>query len=184
MHPEKNFSKAYEIELCQWFVLLLSTGKEFFQGYHFESCLWFCFFGCLFVCGHNNSWKAQPIQTKFLHMTFDWNSSAKFEDGHRRWSQVTFNPPNRGLLTPPPPPWKFTYLRFQPIQTKFSHMTFDWNSLGRFGNGHHRSHVTPLIGGFCPPGKFKYLWFWWNLILMHYPLNKADSHNFSFFRLL
>ena len=30
-------------------------------------------------------------------MTFDWKSSAKFENGHRR-SHV--NPPNRGLLPP------------------------------------------------------------------------------------
>ena len=34
-------------------------------------------------------------------MTFDWNSSAKFEDGHRR-SHVT--PPNGVSALPPPPP--------------------------------------------------------------------------------
>ena len=36
----------------------------------------FNFFFFFFVCGHNNSWKAQPIRTKFLHMTCDWNSSS------------------------------------------------------------------------------------------------------------
>ena len=30
-------------------------------------------------------------------------------------------------------------------------MTFDWNSLAGFENGHHRSNVIPLIGGFWPP---------------------------------
>ena len=59
-----------------------------------EALLAFIIF--IFVCYHNNSEKAQPNRTKFSHMTFDWNSSAKFKDGHRR------------------------------------------------------SHITPLIGGFCP----------------------------------
>ena len=35
------------------------------------------------------------------------------------------------------------------------HMTFDWNSSAKSENGHCRSHATPLIGGFCPHGKFK-----------------------------
>ena len=30
-------------------------------------------------------------------------------------------------------------------------MAFDWNRLTKFENWHCRSHVTPLIGGFCPP---------------------------------
>ena len=30
-------------------------------------------------------------------------------------------------------------------------MTFDRHSSAKFEDGHHRSHVTPLIGGFCPP---------------------------------
>ena len=50
--------------------------------YCFKLCLWF--YSIFSVCCHNNSWKTQPIQTKFLHMTFDWNSSAKFENGHHR----------------------------------------------------------------------------------------------------
>ena len=70
-------------------------------------------------------------------MTSDWNSSAVYETGHHR-SHVTSS--NRGLL---PPAWKLTYLRFQPIQTKFSHMTFDWNRSAEFENGYHRSNVTP-----------------------------------------
>ena len=45
---------------------------------------------------------------------------------------------------------KLTYLWFQPIQTKFPYMTFDWNSSCEFKNGHHRSNVISLIGGFCP----------------------------------
>ena len=72
---KKNFSEAHCFQLCPWF---------------------FFFFFWMFVCGHDNSWKAQPIRTKFSHMTFEWNSSAKFEDGHRR-SHVTH--PNRGLLS-------------------------------------------------------------------------------------
>ena len=71
------------------------------------SVIFFSFF--FYVCGHNNSWKAQPIRTKFWHMTFDWNSSGKFENGHRRSHVI---PPNGGFC----PPW-FTYLRFQPCET-------------------------------------------------------------------
>ena len=123
----------------------------------------------------------EPIQTKFSYMTFDWNSSSEFENGHQR-SNVT--PPNRGFLPPRKSnfffsflsvdtitlerlnqsepnsyTWlltgiararKLTYLRFQPIQTKFSHLTFDWNTSSKFENGHHRSNIAPLIGGFCP----------------------------------
>ena len=72
----------------------------------------------------------------------------------QKWaSQVTCNtPPLTGGL---PPPSKLTYL-FQPIQSKFPHMTFDWNSSSEFKNGHHRSNVTPLIGSFCP--REKCLW--------------------------
>ena len=111
----------------------------------------FFFFFFFFVCYHDDSWKVQPIRTKFSHKTFNWNSSTMYENGHRR-SHVT--PPNRGLL-PPPPTWNFTHLRFQPFPTKFSHMTFDWNSSSKFGNGHQRSNVTPNRG-FRPPGKFNY----------------------------
>ena len=54
----------------------------------------------------------------------------------------------------PPPPSKLTYLWFQPIQTKFPYVTFDWNSSSEFKNGHHRSNVTsPLIGGLLPHRK-------------------------------
>ena len=42
-------------------------------------------------------------------------------------------------------------LQFQPIQKKFSHMTFDWSSSSEFENGHQRSNVTPLTGDFCLP---------------------------------
>ena len=110
------------------------------------------------VCGHDNAWKAQPIRTKFSQMIFDWNNSAKFENGHHR-SHVT---PLIGGFCPPPPPensndnsWKA-----QPIQTKFSHMTFDWNSSAKFENGYRRSHVTPPNRGLLPPRKFKYFRFW------------------------
>ena len=34
-----------------------------------------------------------------------------------------------------PPPSKLTYLQFQPIQTKFPHMTFDWNISSEFKKG-------------------------------------------------
>ena len=111
-------------------------------------------------------------------MTFDWNSSFEFENGHHR-SNVT--PINRGFLHPP---WKmfvhtitferlnqsklnFHFLlifllfffscyhdysrKAQPIQNKFSHMTFDRNSLAKFKDWHHRSHITPLIRAFCHP---------------------------------
>ena len=118
-------------------IVSLSPGGSKPRGFTY---FYFFFSGCY----HDNSWKVQPIQTKFSHMTFDWNSLAKFENGHHR-SHVTLL--NRGLL----PPSKLTYLRFQPIQTRFSHMTFDCNSSSEFENGHHRSNVTPIIGGFCPP---------------------------------
>ena len=113
-----------------------------------------------FVRYHDNSWKPQPIRTKFSHMTFDWNSSANFENGHCR-SHVT---PLIGGFCPPPQK-KLTYLRFRPIQTKFSHMTFDWNISSEFENWNHRSNVAPPNGVSAPPppqGKFKYLQFWWN----------------------
>ena len=70
----------------------------------------------------------------------------------RKWaSQVTCDPLIGGLL----PPSKLTYLRFQPIQTKFSHITFNWNSSSEFENGHHRSNATPppTNRGFLPPRK-------------------------------
>ena len=44
--------------------------------------LYLVFFFFLFVTTRTR--KAQPIQTKFLHATSDWNSSAKFEKGHHR----------------------------------------------------------------------------------------------------
>ena len=37
----------------------------------------------------------------------------------------------------------------QAIRTKFSHKTFNWNSSAMCKNGHHKSHVTLIIGGFC-----------------------------------
>ena len=111
--------------------------------FFFYICMFVCLYVCLFVDMITLEMFNQ-IRTKFSHMTFEWNSSAKFEDGHHR-SYVT---PQIGGFCPP---WKFTYLRFQPIQTKFSHMTFDWNSSAEFKNGHHRSHITPLIGGFWRP---------------------------------
>ena len=48
-------------------------------------------------------------------------------------------------------PRKLTYLRFQPIQTKFSHMTFDCNSSSEFENGYQRSNVAPPNTEFLPP---------------------------------
>ena len=87
--------------------LLLSARNEYSEGYCFELRLWFFYlfiyvfiylFILIFVCYHDNSWKAQPIRTKFSHMTFDWNSSARFENGHRR-SHVNSPPPyNKGFL--------------------------------------------------------------------------------------
>ena len=35
------------------------------------------------------------------------------------------------------------------------HKTFDWNSLAKFENGHRRSYLTPLIGGFYPLPQLK-----------------------------
>ena len=62
-----------------------------------------------------------------------------YENGHHR-SHVT-----------PPPPRNFPYLQFQPVQTKFSHSTFDWNSSFEFENEHQWSNVTPpLKRGFLP----------------------------------
>ena len=59
-------------------------------------------------------------------------------------------PPLIGGFCPHPhPPWNFTYLQFQPIQTNF-HTTFDWNSSTKFENGHQRSNVTPPKRGFLP----------------------------------
>ena len=67
-------------------------------------------------------------------------------------AQEHVNPPNRGASAPSPhPPWKLAYLRFQPIQTKFSHMTFEWISASEIENGHDSSNVTPPNGGFLPP---------------------------------
>ena len=34
-------------------------------------------------------------------------------------------------------------------------MTFDWNSLAEFENGHHKSNVTPPNRGFLPPSNSK-----------------------------
>ena len=67
--PEKNFSKGYCFQLRLWFCFI-------------HLFILFYFFIFLDACGHDNSWKAQPIRTKFSHMTFDWNSSAKFKNGH------------------------------------------------------------------------------------------------------
>ena len=80
-----------------YFILLFyyAPEKNFSEAYCFQSHLWFFFF--FFGCYHDNSWKAQPIRTKFSHMTFDWKCSAVYKNGHRR-SHVT--PFNRGLLHP------------------------------------------------------------------------------------
>ena len=117
---------------------------------------------------------AQPIQSKFSHMTFDWNSSAMLENGHCR----SHDPPNRGLLCPPPLPRKLTYLRFQPIQTKFSLMTFDWNRSAEFKNRYYKAHVTPTPfpnRGSLPPLKIQI-----PLILMKGStnLNQIFAHGF------
>ena len=76
------------------FVLLL-PGKEFFSRVCDFVFILLFFFS---VSYHDNSWKAQPIRTKFSHVTFDWNSSGRFEDGHRRSHVI---PRNRGFLSPP-----------------------------------------------------------------------------------
>ena len=103
------------------------------------------FYLFFFFCTHDNSWKPQPIRTEFSHDFYLENLGQV-----RKWaSQVTCNPPNRGSSTPS----KLTYIWFQPIQTKFSHMIFDWNSSSEFENGHHRLNVTPPNRGCLPPKK-------------------------------
>ena len=134
-------------------------------------------------------------------MTFDWNSSSEFENGHHRsnatllnrgfmppgkmfvdtitlerlnrsepnfhtWlltgiarpsskmgiaGHIYANPPNWWLLPSPQENSNDNSWKAQPIRTKFSHMTFDWNSSAKVENRHRRSHITPLIEGLCPP---------------------------------
>ena len=43
----------------------------------------------------------------------------------------------------------------QPIRTKFTHTTFDWNISDEFVNGHSWSHVTPLNRGSFAPHPLK-----------------------------
>ena len=85
-------------------LLLLCARKRIFPKHIKLSCV--CDFICLFIyllllffclCYHDSSWKAQPIRTKFSHTSFDWNSSDRFQNVHRR-SHVTS--PNRGFLPP------------------------------------------------------------------------------------
>ena len=104
----------------------------------------------------------QSIQTKFLHMTFDWNSSFEFENGYQRSSVA----PLIGDFCHPEYSFFFFFFvcyhnnswKAQPIRTKFSHKTFNWNSLTMYKNEHHISHVTPLTWGHLlpppPPLKF------------------------------
>ena len=98
----------------------------------------------VFVCLQDNSWTAQPIQTKFSHKNLNWNSSAMYENGHHR-SLVT--PLNRGLL----PPLKFG---IPPISTNPNQIftrDFCWNRSPKFENGHQMSNVTPPNRGYLPP---------------------------------
>ena len=73
----------------------------------------------------------------------------EFEHGHHR-SHVTPPPLDRGLL----PPWNGVTA----LQTSFLNRlprnftrVHKHHLLYEFENRHHRSHVTPLIGGLCPP---------------------------------
>ena len=123
----------------------------------------------------------QPIQTKFSLMTFDWNSSSELENGHHR-SNVT--PPNRDFCPPENSIIVIIFffffffvcghnnsLKAQPIRTKFSHKTFNWNSSDTFGNGHHRSHVTPLGRGLPSPSPS------WKLTYLRFqPIQTKFSH--------
>ena len=84
LHSTECPSSYYAIE---WSILF-SVASDFFF-----------FFFFFFWCFHDNSWKVQPIRTKFSHMTFNWNSSAVYKNGHCR-SHIT--PSNRGLLPPSP----------------------------------------------------------------------------------
>ena len=97
-HLVEFFSCSFSCISCSFSCIefIMRPEKNFSEAYYFQLRLWFSFF-FLFFCYHNNSWKAQPIQTKFSHMTFDWNGSAMSKNGHRG-SQVT--PSNRGLLHP------------------------------------------------------------------------------------
>ena len=59
----------------------------------------------------------------------------------------------------------------QQVLKKISYMTFDQNSLGKFKDGHHRSHVTPaLIGVLLPPTP-------WRLTYLRFqPIQTKSSH--------
>ena len=90
--PEKNFSEGI---VCSRVCDFYRPEKNFSEGIVFSRVCNFIVIFIFFspVCYHDNSWKTQPIRTKFSHLTFDWNSSGKFEDGHHR-SHV--NPHDRG----------------------------------------------------------------------------------------
>ena len=90
------------------------SGRIKAERLYLFSFLYLFFF--LNVCGHDKSWNAQPIPTKFSHMTFDCNSSAKFENRHRR-SHVTA--PNRGFLHPPPRKFNITIERLNQSEPNF-----------------------------------------------------------------
>ena len=72
--------KEYEIWLLfLFFFFFLPPWKEFSEGVVFSCVCDFVLF--YFFCYHDNSWKAQPIRTKFSHKTFERNSLAMYENG-------------------------------------------------------------------------------------------------------
>ena len=58
----------------------------------------------------------------------------------------------------------------QPIRTKCSHMTSDWNSSAVYENGHSRSHVTPPNRGSSAPP------LWKSTYLRFQPIQTKFSH--------
>ena len=116
----------------------------------------FIFYLFIFFFYHDNFWKAQPIRTKFSHMTFAWNISAKFENGHHR-SHIT--PANRGLLSPleiyiPPISTNPNQILTHEFWLEYLSWVRKWSS---------QVKCNPSNMGFLPPWKF-------------IALNKADSH--------
>ena len=73
--------------LIYWLIMLPK------EAYSFQLCMWFCFI--LFY------YTTKRTYIVFSHMTFDWNSSAVYENGHRRSHVTTII---RGFWPPSPTP--------------------------------------------------------------------------------
>ena len=98
-------------------LLIITARKRFFSKALFSVASVIFYFFYFFVCYHDNSWKAQPIRAKFSQKTFNWNSSAMYENGPR-WSHVTL--PNRGASATPPPEILHTS-NFNQTKPSFTH---------------------------------------------------------------